>query len=102
MTTPADVQHSNPRWLPIAGLLLMLSGILAFAPLAPVQPGAGLDDSWRLAMNQAVAEGLVTHQMGGFEADAVSRLLALEHGARGENLGENRGRGSSRRRSRWP
>ena len=37
----------------------MLSGILAFAPLAPVQPGAGLDDSWRLAMNQAVAEGLI-------------------------------------------
>ncbi|GMU46709.1 MAG: hypothetical protein AMXMBFR26_14910 [Porticoccaceae bacterium] len=59
MTQPTAAQNANPRWLPVAGLLLMLSGILAFAPLAPILPKVGLDDSWRLAMNQAVAQGLV-------------------------------------------
>jgi hypothetical protein len=39
--------------------ILMLACILAFAPLYPRMPEAGLDPSWMLAMNQAVAQGSV-------------------------------------------
>ena len=41
------------------GALLLLASLLAFAPFAPLLPGTELDDAWRLAMNQAVAQGLV-------------------------------------------
>ncbi|MBB5753885.1 hypothetical protein [Prosthecomicrobium pneumaticum] len=42
--------------LSIAGLVLVLAGTL---PLAPTMPSAGLDPSWRIAINEAVARGLV-------------------------------------------
>lgn len=43
----------------VLGALLLLASLLAFAPFAPLLPGTELDDAWRLAMNQAVAQGLV-------------------------------------------
>ena len=48
------------RSLLLLGGLLLLTSLLAFTPIVPtIIPNAGLDHSWRLAMNQAVAQGLV-------------------------------------------
>jgi len=41
------------------GGILVVACLLAFAPLYPSLPDAGLDPSWVLAMNQAVAQGSV-------------------------------------------
>jgi hypothetical protein len=43
----------------ILGGVLVLACILNFTPLYPVLPSAGLDPSWIVAMNQAVAQGSV-------------------------------------------
>lgn len=43
----------------VLGALLLFASLLAFAPFAPLLPGNELDDAWRLAINQAVAQGLV-------------------------------------------
>ncbi|WP_230849884.1 hypothetical protein [Ralstonia solanacearum] len=40
-------------------LLIILTAVCAFVPLQPEMPKAGLDHSWVLGMNQAVAQGLV-------------------------------------------
>lgn len=46
--------------LRLLGGLLLLTSLLAFTPIVPIIiPSAGLDFSWQLAMNQAVAQGLV-------------------------------------------
>ncbi len=49
------------RWLrqALPWLACVVASIAAFAPLSPHQPEAALDPSWMLAMNQAVAQGLV-------------------------------------------
>jgi hypothetical protein len=44
------------RWLPSA--LVVLTAICVVVPFSPVMPGANLDPSWRMGMNQAVAQGL--------------------------------------------
>jgi hypothetical protein len=43
----------------LLGGILLFTSILAFAPLYPGLPGASLDPSWILAMNQAVEQGTV-------------------------------------------
>lgn len=43
----------------VLGGILMLACILAFAPLSPLLPNAGLDPSWMFAINQAVAQNSV-------------------------------------------
>ena len=40
-------------------LAMVLTAVALFVPLAPVLPASGLDHSWMLGMNQAVAQGLV-------------------------------------------
>lgn len=59
MKAPTDLRDPHPFRTLAAGFMLMVLGVLAFAPLVPVLPGVTGDDSWRLAMNQAVAQGLV-------------------------------------------
>ncbi|MHA6906338.1 hypothetical protein ACEQ38_14060 [Ralstonia syzygii subsp. celebesensis] len=46
-------------WIRIWQLLIILTAVCAFVPLRPEMPQAGLDHSWVLGMNQAVAQGLV-------------------------------------------
>lgn len=41
------------------GLLLLVTVICVFVPLAPLMPTGGLDPSWEHGMNQATAQGLV-------------------------------------------
>ncbi|AGH82610.1 hypothetical protein RSP781_00650 [Ralstonia pseudosolanacearum] len=49
----------NVMWARIWRLLIVVTAVCAFVPWLPVMPQAGLDHSWVLGMNQAVAQGLV-------------------------------------------
>lgn len=49
-------RRSLPAWL--FGVVLVVTSMAVFVPLLPSQPEAGLDPSWALGMNQAVAQGL--------------------------------------------
>ncbi|KQV44885.1 hypothetical protein [Duganella sp. Root336D2] len=40
-------------------IFLVLTALAVFVPFSPALPGEGLDPSWMLAMNQAIAQGLV-------------------------------------------
>ncbi len=42
----------------MAQLLLLLTLISTFVPLSPKMPAPGIDPSWALGLNQAVAQGL--------------------------------------------
>ncbi|PWY54885.1 hypothetical protein DGG96_14805 [Legionella qingyii] len=42
----------------MAQLLLLLTLIIAFVPFSPKMPAPGIDPSWALGLNQAVAQGL--------------------------------------------
>ncbi len=54
--TTAGVLFAVRAALSVAALVLLLAAAL---PLAPTMPSAGLDPSWRIAINEAVARGLV-------------------------------------------
>jgi hypothetical protein len=43
---------------PVLSTLLLLTAMVTFVPFSPGMPAAGLDHSWMLAINQAVAQGL--------------------------------------------
>ncbi|WP_254706813.1 hypothetical protein [Ralstonia pseudosolanacearum] len=49
----------NVMWARIWRLLIVVTAVCALVPWLPVMPQAGLDHSWVLGMNQAVAQGLV-------------------------------------------
>jgi hypothetical protein len=54
---PKPGGRAVPRF--ILGLVLCLTILAVFVPLDPLMPVAGLDTSWMMAMNQAVARHLV-------------------------------------------
>lgn len=46
-------------WLVVAWAFFVITMAVVFIPFSPLMPGVGLDPSWMLGMNQAVAQGLV-------------------------------------------
>jgi hypothetical protein len=57
--SPGPAQSRRPTLRAVVMLVLCLTTLAVFVPLNPKMPAAGLDTSWMMAMNQAVAQHLV-------------------------------------------
>ena len=82
MKGPAATQTRVLGFLPVAGvttLLLIVTTLCAFVPFLPSMPASGLDPSWRLALNEAVARSLIFGSDIVFTYGPYAQIMTAEY-----------------------